>query len=295
MRGLIGTLTLCLGMMVTAPLPVLAAEASAEQIRQKINISGRQRMLSQRMAAKSCLSMADPSTTAYGLEAQQAHDSFRSQLTGLRLGSAEMNLPVETNADILAALDEVEATWDLFSAPVQQLAAGYVDNAAMLQLFELNTEVLRLSNAAVQAIVGAHGASDMPANIAKAIDVAGRQRMLTQKMLKEACFVSVGLATEDNVAALLATKDLFERSLNDLRNGNTELGIAPPTSPAVKEQLNEVSVLWEEYKSVLAQNAASAGSEKDAQLLRKASEAADRVLAASHQAVLRYVEASGNG
>lgn len=292
MRFFIGTLILSLGFVATTPMPSFAAALSAEQISQKVNISGRQRMLSQRMAAASCLSMADQGAEHYRALAQSAHDEFRAQLTGLRDGAQDMNLPAEADPGVIAALDAVEAQWARYSVPVQQLAAGYVDTAAVVQVMEYNEDTLRLSNDAVKAIVQAYETATLAPEVARAIDMAGRQRMLSQKMLKEACFLTVGIAVEENSEALRRTKALFETSLNDLRNGNEASGIAPPTSPAVAAQLAEVSVLWNEYKAVLAEKTAAGGASDNSELLRKAYQLAELVLFASHQAVLRYVEAS---
>ncbi len=57
------------------------------------------------------------------------------------------------------------------------------------------------------------------------VNLAGKQRMLTQKMTKEALAVSRGLEKEEN---LKKTADLFDRTLKGLISGDAELNL-PPT------------------------------------------------------------------
>ncbi|WP_052696176.1 methyl-accepting chemotaxis protein [Palaeococcus ferrophilus] len=82
------------------------------------------------------------------------------------------------------------------------------------------------------------------------IDLAGRQRMLTQKMSKEALAIAVG---EDNYREeLLATAELFDKSLKALLYGGTapihnkEQSI-PPAPPEVQAQLKKVEALWQPF------------------------------------------------
>ncbi len=84
----------------------------------------------------------------------------------------------------------------------------------------------------------------------KVINVAGRQRMLTQKMSKEVFAVS-GYSAENRgeyLKNLRATVDLFEKSLNSLMYGNNEAGIPATDEPEVKAQLDKVSGLWKNFK-----------------------------------------------
>jgi len=78
----------------------------------------------------------------------------------------------------------------------------------------------------------------------KTINVAGRQRMLTQKMMKEALLVQQGAPLQES---LQKSQNLFNSSLNNLINGNEKEGFSP-ASGAVKDKLNEVMSLWNNYK-----------------------------------------------
>ncbi|WLR50806.1 methyl-accepting chemotaxis protein [Bacillus tianshenii] len=80
----------------------------------------------------------------------------------------------------------------------------------------------------------------------KVINIAGRQRMLSQKMSKEALEISA-LSNQQKREDLQKTMALFDSSLNDLINGNEEEGI-PQASPEVNQQLKKVEALWKPFK-----------------------------------------------
>jgi methyl-accepting chemotaxis protein len=85
------------------------------------------------------------------------------------------------------------------------------------------------------------------------INIAGRQRMLSQKLTKEALAVPTA---EDAAAArshLAATAHLFERSLQALTEGGfttggngNEVALPATQEPEIRDQLLEVSKLWAE-------------------------------------------------
>lgn len=77
------------------------------------------------------------------------------------------------------------------------------------------------------------------------INLAGRQRMLTQKMTKEMLFT---LSGQDQTKAQQATMNLFESTLIGLINGNEDMGLPIATDPVIKEQLLKVQGMWDVYR-----------------------------------------------
>lgn len=76
------------------------------------------------------------------------------------------------------------------------------------------------------------------------INVAGAQRMLSQKMTKEAFMIAT--MEMNNRNALEETATRFDRSLNALIDGNDDMRI-PPAPDKVKEQLLIVKGLWDDF------------------------------------------------
>lgn len=81
------------------------------------------------------------------------------------------------------------------------------------------------------------------------INIAGKQRMLTQKMSKEIFF----LRHRDghDFRAFDAAIELFGNNLNDLRFGNEDRGIYGPQNDVIKKKLDEVYGKWEPFLAQL--------------------------------------------
>jgi len=78
------------------------------------------------------------------------------------------------------------------------------------------------------------------------INIAGKQRMLTQKMSKEIFYIKSKQSTDFRV--LNSAIDLFENNLKDLLYGNNAKGIYPPQNNKIKLKLEEVHKLWKPFK-----------------------------------------------
>ncbi len=88
------------------------------------------------------------------------------------------------------------------------------------------------------------------------INLAGRQRMLTQKMTKEMLNLIRGNRTSEDVNFLRSTMRVFETTLDALYNGGkapldlkmTRFREIPPSRGMVRKQLEKVKFLWEKFK-----------------------------------------------
>lgn len=118
---------------------------------------------------------------------------------------------------------------------------------------------------------------DSQASDAKKIDIAGRQRMLTQKMTKEA--LSVALVAKNQrqktLNNLRQTVELYARSLTALKDGGQTMGTdgrdteLPQAESKIKQQLASVQSLWLSFRDhldILLQR----GDQMTAQELQKA-------------------------
>ncbi len=80
---------------------------------------------------------------------------------------------------------------------------------------------------------------------ATSINVAGAQRMLSQKAAKEALLAGAGL---EQKATVFATLKQFDDAHQALLAGNKERGMSAITDPEVVAQLKKVDHLWQDYK-----------------------------------------------
>ncbi|AFL68082.1 type IV pili methyl-accepting chemotaxis transducer N-terminal domain-containing protein [Sulfurospirillum barnesii] len=78
------------------------------------------------------------------------------------------------------------------------------------------------------------------------INIAGKQRMLSQKMSKEAFFIAH--RHSNDFRELNTAVNLFENSLNDLLYGNEATGIYAPQNEKIKTKLEEVMEYWKPFR-----------------------------------------------
>lgn len=287
-----------LGLLIAAafamPLPVVFAPVHASSVpttedgKRKINLSGRQRMLSQRMAKAACFASIDVQTNAHLQQVSDAHALFDRTLRGLRGGDEEQGMNPEKAPRILEELAGVEELWITYGASVARAAASAeAAQAALPQISELNLPVLRQMNKTVGEFERHYGGTgDIHPVLALALNISGRQRMLSQKASKEFCLILAGRNVAANREALAETVALFETSLNGLKDGNEEMGLPPAPTDEIYAQLQTVSDLWSPLKTIF--DATIAGTTPDAGAIAQVARDNNPLLKEMNQAVWMY-------
>ena len=80
------------------------------------------------------------------------------------------------------------------------------------------------------------------------INLAGKQRMLTQKMSKEMLLIAKGIEAEKNRENLAKTATLFHKTLKGLIHGDADLNLVRVDSPKILMQLEKVAILWKDFR-----------------------------------------------
>jgi signal transduction histidine kinase len=97
---------------------------------------------------------------------------------------------------------------------------------------------------AVLTVAGTYVMVQQQHDSARVINVAGRQRMLSQHIVKHAYEVSMG--SESSRRPLAESAALFAASLKALRDGDPALHL-PPAPARVRPQLAKVAALWKDF------------------------------------------------
>ena len=85
---------------------------------------------------------------------------------------------------------------------------------------------------------------------ATAINVAGKQRMLSQKLAKEVLLLSQGVGEQNGVTQ---TMTAFETAHKALISGSELMGIKAASDAEIQRRLSQVETLWKRYRSTLTQ------------------------------------------
>lgn len=138
---------------------------------------------------------------------------------------------------------------------------------------------LALSLATLCLLFGSVGAFSEISSLATAINKAGRQRMLTQSMVKDYCLIGQEINKEEALGRLLQSIALFDSQLNELKS------FAP--SEEVYDALIRVENLWRPFRTI----ALAPPSRDKVPALMNADE---ELLNASHKVVLLLQDVSGS-
>ncbi|KMW57087.1 Methyl-accepting chemotaxis protein [Candidatus Rhodobacter oscarellae] len=251
--------------------------------KRKINIAGRQRMLSQRMTRAACF-------VAIGVAADQSEKimraamaEFESARQSIRFGGGDMELMPEQSAPVLKELTEVDRLWPVVNRAILDVTEKGAD---VSDLAALSVDLLVQANDVVQALeVAYQDALEMP-ELARLINVSGRQRMLTQRATKEMCLIAAGADKDAMGAALGKTVSLFDRSLEGLRFGSQELDLIGAPTAELEFQLEHVAELWIPLQAIFLR-VADGAAPTEAELLH-VFDSIDQVLREANAAVQMY-------
>ena len=204
------------------------AQAQIADINSAINKAGRQRMLSQRMA-KAYLQIG----LNVDLERSKRTLDGAIALFDRQLVELKNFAPTPQIRDTYLQLEQ---DW-LAYKDVLIGSAPSPDGAR--KVLELSESVLRLAHAGTEQLVSSSGSESGPL-----VGVAGRQRMLSQRIAKFYLAQVWGVAPAGGAAELDKSRRAFALGLKALAG-------APATTPAIREELEQAHRLWQQYEHAL--------------------------------------------
>lgn len=243
--------------MLSAVAAVIPNHALASNQGIVINLAGKQRMLTQKMSKEIFLAASNENPTENLKVAKATAELFDRTLKGLELGNPDMGLPKAESPRIIRQLGKVKKLWTPFKESVDSVvAAGTVSEDAIQKIADLNVPLLKEMNKAVKLFE--KEASDGTANnLAVTINLAGKQRMLTQRMSKEYLLIGLGHDEDTNKLNLMESLSLFDRTLKGLKEGDDVLELsASNNTPEISTQLADVSAKWQSFKLYMDKAAA---------------------------------------
>jgi hypothetical protein len=208
--------------------PAMALESSGVvSLGAAINKAGRQRMLSQRMAKAYTMQVLGAMPQKAGALIDQSRSVFDLQL--VELASLQPNEAIRT------ALGELERSWAAYRAQL-------VREPTPENLRRVLAESERTLRAAHALTVLYEKQAGTPAG--HLVNIAGRQRMLSQRMAK--CFFvgQSGLVSEALSSELTAARREFVLALNELNQ-------VPENTPEIRIELGLANTQWLFFEQAL--------------------------------------------
>jgi hypothetical protein len=220
-----------------------------------INLAGKQRMLTQRMSKVVVLISLGIDSDEYSKKLDSYSKLYDQTLTGFKKGDDALELTATDNPEVLKEIDAVEKKWKPFYENVQKVVKdGAKAKDAIDYIIKNSEDMLLVSNDLVTAFENSNKDLDYLSKFRlRVVNIAGRQRMLVQKMTKEKLLVHE-VKDASYKDKLKKSIELFDTSLTTLINGNKENNISKPTDAELKAQYDKVAKLWSKLKPLYAKD-----------------------------------------
>jgi hypothetical protein len=255
---------------------------SDKELAISINLSGKQRMLTQKMTKESFLIRSNIDKKENRKKLIKSSQLFDKTLKGLMSGDKSLELVAIKNKEIQTQLKEVETLWKPFYREIKAVISGDAKDSSYDMLEKSNITLLKEMNKAV----GLYASSNRGKNrfaLANDINLAGKQRMLTQKMGKDLLFAFNNFKKKEYIADFKKSQKLFDDILKGLFYGSKILHLEGSKLPKITAQLKVVDKLWREHQSILKE--AISGKE-----MKKAIMGLDKILVEMNRGVFIYTQ-----
>ena len=249
-------------------------------------------MLAERGAKVVALIHIGVTTDGMDQDLQAIQTGFDNILQGFRSGEGDSGLTRERNVGIQEFLTSIETIWSnhgTLLADVQ--ASGSASDDDVNTVVVSSVELADTCGQMVKALTRTYGGDTMAAEMSVAIEIAGRQLTLTQKIVRHAALIAQDHETATNVEGMNDSIRLFDLSLAALENGGNQMIVIskPPTAEAAAA-LAEVRAEWDQLAPMV--EAIAANGAVDTATLTDVAARAEALLATSMATMNAYVEAN---
>ncbi len=222
---------------------------SSKELAITIDLSGKQRMLTQEMVKEAFLIKSNINKKTNIKKLTQSSKLFDKTLKGLINGDKELKLVAIKDEKIQKQLKKISTIWNDFYLNIKDILNKKNNEKQYYNITSKSQELLKEVNYAVEL----YAMQDKKSNFLLANDMnfAGKQRMLLQKMAKSILLVNNNIDIEKNKKEFIESQKLFTKILNGLSNGDKELKIKGTNLPTITKQLEIIKKSWNSNQTEL--------------------------------------------
>jgi hypothetical protein len=235
-------------------MSVAQSEHSFDGSKARVNLAGKLRALTQEVGSASCRMNAGIGTEVAKAELQNAQSEFNTILKGLENGSMALGIPsAEKHRVVLKSIEKVRDAWKPIDEAVSTLVSGSPGQSRAAEIIAADNMLLLDTTMILASDMSGRYSNpqELTQADAMALNIAGRQPMLGHQIAKEVC----GIVTQANASSAMESLgqslDMYNVSLNALRDGMLDAGVNPPPNDIIRNELASVSETWQQSRQVL--------------------------------------------
>jgi len=205
-----------------------------------------QRALTQKMAKEALLVALGVNVSENRAYLKHSAKRYDRILKALLNGDKELRISPAKNPEIRKFIRELQKEWIKFYA---HLKAFYekenFGKKDLLYVVNKNEDLLRDTNRLFLMYKMEDSFDNkLTESMMNALDFAGRESMLSQKIVKEKLLILSGIDVEENKNKLRGSFILFDRALRGLIDGNEKRGLSPTAVSYIKRELLKIQSIW---------------------------------------------------
>eukprot|EP00756_Hemistasia_phaeocysticola_P036101 Hpha_TRINITY_DN16620_c1_g2::TRINITY_DN16620_c1_g2_i2::g.179108::m.179108 len=242
-----------------AQSPETQDELSNREFDLYINMADKQKMYTQKFTKELILLYLGIDVANTLAELEETKTIFDTAHLQVWKGDAAAGVPMPTTLELWWQFDHVDTLWLSVRRMLEVIIVYKTVSREQLEyMYDMNLPMRYNIDKAVNLAMGQSWRTHykltdyLPgvfvsdsAGGGKTINIAGRQRMLSQEMAKDTLFIASGIHEQDCRARLASAIVLFEASHQHLVDGDPSQGIPRPSSAQFLEQQN---VVWQVYE-----------------------------------------------
>lgn len=259
---------LLITLLLLLPLFIDAQQITDREIANIINISGKQRMLTQKMSKEALLIAKGIDVEINKKSLKETVTLFETTLSALLNGDKNLNLPKTEDEKIRKKIKKVDNLWRVFKPFINKFLKGN-HNRTSLKAIEIGNIPLLLTMDSVVKMYEQKYLLDLEENRVITINLAGKERMLSQKMTKELLLISHDLESHSHINSLKKDGNFLKNTLIGLMEDREAM-----SNPTTKKEINEIKKIWDEYQyaivnTELSKEGLAVFNEKEKKIIEK--------------------------
>jgi|GEM_PF-5558697 len=235
--------------------PAYLEPESKQDIRHRMIVAENQLSIVEEISEQACFISLGIEPEARLARIRALRDMFVRAQVGLLDGDQDLGLfHPENHSRVIRSLREVDSVWSIFDEAIATAFAEGTVSEPLLQVFaEGDAQLLDVLDQMLAEVRAAYAnPNELMMVEAMTLELLGRQKLLVEKIVKDACLIALQWNADLMRDKLAADVALFEKTQAALLTGMPAVGLRPPPNSAIAEALQGLSDGWAKKSGFIA-------------------------------------------